>query len=140
MLKSLLADNEPAAVLHRGRESLMRRIESRFRFLAVRPACPKSRLHDVRFNVFSISMRFVHKPVMLGGDGRVQADSAATLRGRRPSYREALLAIRDRLEVQCPGTLATQDLETGPWPTSVQHCAVRKDLSKNALPAAARVL
>lgn len=36
VLKSLLADNEPAAVLHRGRESLMRRIESRFRFLAVR--------------------------------------------------------------------------------------------------------
>ena len=43
----------------------------------------------------------------------MQADSSATLRGRRPSYREALLAVRDRLEVQCPGTLATQDLETG---------------------------
>ena len=40
VLKSLLADNEPAAVLHRGRESLMRRIESRFRFLAVRERLP----------------------------------------------------------------------------------------------------
>lgn len=43
----------------------------------------------------------------------MQADSTATLRGRRPSYREALLAVRERLEVQCPCGLATQDLETG---------------------------
>ena len=115
VLKSLMADNEPAAVLHRGRESLMRRIESRFRFLAVRlPSNCQPHLHDDRL---SMVMCLCSGPVMLSDDGREQADSSATLRGRRPSYREALLAIRDRLEVQCPGTLATQDLETGPWPT-----------------------
>ena len=30
------------------------------------------------------------------------------LRGYRPSYREALLCIRGRLEVQCPSGLETQ--------------------------------
>ncbi|KAK9810268.1 hypothetical protein WJX72_007661 [[Myrmecia] bisecta] len=40
------------------------------------------------------------------------ADSAATLRGHRPSYREALLTVRDRLEIKCPGGLATADLES----------------------------
>lgn len=38
----------------------------------------------------------------------VQADSASTLRGYRPSYREILLRMRDSLAVDCPGTLATQ--------------------------------
>lgn len=42
VIKSLVAVNEPPAVLHRGRTPLMRRIESRFRFLAVRH--PRSRL------------------------------------------------------------------------------------------------
>ena len=35
LLKSILQDNEPAAMAHRGRASIMHRIESRFRFLAV---------------------------------------------------------------------------------------------------------
>lgn len=36
LVKSLVADNEPPAVQYRGRTTLMHRIESRFRFLAVR--------------------------------------------------------------------------------------------------------
>ena len=57
VLKSLLADNEPAAVLHRGRESLMRRIESRFRFLAVRL------LLKLRYRLqLRNAMRFVAQP------------------------------------------------------------------------------
>ena len=36
VIKSLVAVNEPAAILHRGRTPVMRRIEARFRFLAVR--------------------------------------------------------------------------------------------------------
>ena len=31
--------------------------------------------------------------------------------GRRPTYREALLRLRSRLGVACPGGLATADLE-----------------------------
>jgi hypothetical protein len=34
-VKSLVADNEPAAVSLRGRGALMHRLETRFRFLAV---------------------------------------------------------------------------------------------------------
>jgi len=34
-VKSLVADNEPAAVSLRGRGALMHRLEARFRFLAV---------------------------------------------------------------------------------------------------------
>lgn len=34
-VKSLVADNEPAAIHLRGRTATMHRIESRFRFLAV---------------------------------------------------------------------------------------------------------
>lgn len=41
-----------------------------------------------------------------------QADATATLKGQRPSYRQALLCVRDRLQISCPGGLATQDLET----------------------------
>jgi hypothetical protein len=36
-----------------------------------------------------------------------QADSRAVLRGHRPSYREALLYLRDHLAVKCPSGLAT---------------------------------
>ena len=35
LVKSLVADAEPAAIALRGRASIMHRIESRFRFLAV---------------------------------------------------------------------------------------------------------
>ena len=35
-MKSIVADNEPPAIHLRGRTSIMHRIESRFRFLAVR--------------------------------------------------------------------------------------------------------
>ena len=37
LLKTVLRDNEPAAMTYRGRASLMHRIEQRFRFLAVEP-------------------------------------------------------------------------------------------------------
>ncbi|CAL8466741.1 g6277 [Coccomyxa elongata] len=74
LIKSLVADNEPAAIASRGRASIMHRIESRFRFLA--------------------------------------ASSSAVLRGYRPSYRETLQYIRERLGVSCPSGLATADLET----------------------------
>jgi uncharacterized protein YaaW (UPF0174 family) len=39
------------------------------------------------------------------------ADAGGTLRGRWPSYREALLGIRERLEVGCSPALATSDIE-----------------------------
>ena len=48
----------------------------------------------------------------MGAQCGLQADSAATLKGQRPSYREALLCVRDRLRISCPGGLATQDLES----------------------------
>lgn len=41
VLKTLLADNEPAAAALRGRPALMHRVESRFRFLAVRTCSPQ---------------------------------------------------------------------------------------------------
>eukprot|EP00208_Stichococcus_sp_RCC1054_P004108 CAMPEP_0206134656 /NCGR_PEP_ID=MMETSP1473-20131121/134_1 /ASSEMBLY_ACC=CAM_ASM_001109 /TAXON_ID=1461547 /ORGANISM="Stichococcus sp, Strain RCC1054" /LENGTH=373 /DNA_ID=CAMNT_0053526275 /DNA_START=271 /DNA_END=1393 /DNA_ORIENTATION=- len=74
VVKSLVTESEPAAGHLRGRDSLMRSIDQRFRFLA--------------------------------------ADAGATLRGRWPSYREALLSVRDRLKVDCPSTLPTAELET----------------------------
>lgn len=39
------------------------------------------------------------------------ADAGDTVAGRRPTYREALLRLRSRLGVACPGGLATADLE-----------------------------
>ena len=40
------------------------------------------------------------------------ADAEETLRGKWPSYRQALLVIHSRLAVPCPPTLSTQDLES----------------------------
>lgn len=39
------------------------------------------------------------------------ANSSQFLRGKRPAYRETLLYIRDRLDVQCSSNLSTPDLE-----------------------------
>ncbi|CAM8918664.1 unnamed protein product [Rhodiola kirilowii] len=39
------------------------------------------------------------------------ADARATLRGWRPSYRAALLAVRKKLKIHCSSKLATEDLE-----------------------------
>jgi hypothetical protein len=39
------------------------------------------------------------------------ADSASTLRGRFPAYRQVLLMLRDRLGITCPPTLLTNELE-----------------------------
>lgn len=50
------------------------------------------------------------------------ADSTATMRGKRPSYREALLLIRDRLEVQCSSNLTTPDLEAEIFLHVLQNC------------------
>ena len=83
----------------------MHRIESRFRFLAVNPAVRSA--HILSF--YTRGMRAVCQTM---SHSTLQADSAATLRGYRPSYREVLLHVRDRLHVPCPGGLATQDLES----------------------------
>lgn len=40
------------------------------------------------------------------------ADAMDTLRGTWPTYRQTLLGVRQRLEVPCPATLATCDLES----------------------------
>ncbi len=37
-----------------------------------------------------------------------QADSASTLRGQYPSYRELLLRLCYKLEIKCPSTLITE--------------------------------
>ncbi|KAL6750299.1 hypothetical protein V8C86DRAFT_2817219 [Haematococcus lacustris] len=50
------------------------------------------------------------------------ADSNSLLRGARPSYREALLAIRERLGVRCSSNLSTFDLETELFLHILQHC------------------
>eukprot|EP00884_Botryococcus_braunii_P020484 jgi/Botrbrau1/7119/Bobra.0165s0135.2 len=73
LLKTLVSDKQPAAIMYRGRTALMHRIEERFRFLA--------------------------------------ADAVATLRGYRPTYREALGYVRDRLAIKCDSSLDTADLE-----------------------------
>jgi uncharacterized protein YaaW (UPF0174 family) len=39
------------------------------------------------------------------------ANASETIRGKLPSYREALLGIRDQLKIQCDPTLMTTDLE-----------------------------
>ncbi|KIY99117.1 hypothetical protein MNEG_8844 [Monoraphidium neglectum] len=84
VVKTLVAQDEPAALQQRGRASVMHKIESRFRFLS--------------------------------------ANSASTLRGKWPSYREALLLVRDRLGVQCSGNLSTEDLETELFLHILQNC------------------
>lgn len=73
VVKSIVGDNEPPAVSRRGRAGVMRRIESRFRFLG--------------------------------------ADAVSTLKGHRPSYREVLVHMRQKLHVQCPSDLGTSELE-----------------------------
>lgn len=37
----------------------------------------------------------------------LQATAGALLKGRRPSYRESLLQVRDRLSIKCPSGLTT---------------------------------
>ncbi len=122
LLKSILKENEPAAISHRGRASIMHRIESRFRFLAVGytcksllpsccqhpctkvqvPRCQSRASHETAWKL-EIKLRFSIEVLW-----SLQADSGAMLRGYRPSYRETLLCIRDRLEVHCPSGLDTQ--------------------------------
>ena len=93
MLKSLLADKEPAAAALRGRLALMHRIERRFRFLAVRIAtCLGWRASQAKALIWL----------------RVQASTQSVIRGHRPSYRDALLAVRDRLQVNCPRGLSLE--------------------------------
>lgn len=50
------------------------------------------------------------------------ADPSALLQGRRPAYRETLLAIKDRVEVPCSSNLSTYDLETEIFVFITQHC------------------
>ena len=53
-MKSIVADNEPPAIHLRGRTSIMHRIESRFRFLAVRPQLA-TRLQCMFLNISSFT-------------------------------------------------------------------------------------
>lgn len=46
VIKSLITENEPAAGHLRGRNSLMRAIDQRFRFLAVSLMCPQDIRRD----------------------------------------------------------------------------------------------
>ncbi|XP_055826579.1 uncharacterized protein LOC129894992 [Solanum dulcamara] len=39
------------------------------------------------------------------------ADARSTLRGRRPSYREVLLGVREKLNIRCSAKLSAEDLE-----------------------------
>ncbi|KAF3677849.1 putative non-functional NADPH-dependent codeinone reductase 2-like [Capsicum annuum] len=39
------------------------------------------------------------------------ADARSTLRGRRPSYREVLLGVREKLSIRCSAKLSAEDLE-----------------------------
>jgi len=50
------------------------------------------------------------------------ADPACLLQGKRPGYREALLAIRDRVDVRCSSNLSTYDLETEIFLHILQNC------------------
>lgn len=95
IIKSLLTEREPAALKYRGRAAVMHRVEQRMRFLAVR-ACSGSvcyhHANQAAATCWSI----------------LQADSAATLRGQYPSYRELLLRICQKLGIRCPSTLLTE--------------------------------
>ncbi|GLC36370.1 hypothetical protein PLESTB_000769200 [Pleodorina starrii] len=50
------------------------------------------------------------------------ADSAHLLRGARPSYREVLLNVRDKLDIRCSRNLSTYDLETEIFLHVLHHC------------------
>mmetsp|Transcript_62055 Transcript_62055/g.196216 ORF Transcript_62055/g.196216 Transcript_62055/m.196216 type:complete len:176 (-) Transcript_62055:308-835(-) len=39
------------------------------------------------------------------------ADSVSTLRGRLPTYRQALLSVVRKLKIECPPSLSTRDVE-----------------------------
>ena len=53
IMKSLVVDSEPPAIGLRGRLSIMHRIESRFRFLAVRIASTRHTRTRHKFDVLS---------------------------------------------------------------------------------------
>ena len=50
------------------------------------------------------------------------ADPSALMQGRRPAYRETLLAIKERVEVPCSSNLSTFDLETEIFVFITQNC------------------
>lgn len=88
------------------------------------------RVHDMLFETSLLSpliksVLTAREPAALKHRGRVAvmhrieqrmrflgADSASTLRGHYPSYREMLLKLCYKLEIKCPRTLITEDLET----------------------------
>ncbi|KAJ9531628.1 hypothetical protein QJQ45_021777 [Haematococcus lacustris] len=92
VVKSLMTENEPPLLEQRGRP-------------AVSGALQPSVMHKIEAR-----FRFL------------AADSNSLLRGARPSYREALLAIRERLGVRCSSNLSTFDLETELFLHILQHC------------------
>jgi len=75
------------------------------------------------------------EPALLGLRGRLSvmhkiearfrflaADSASLLHGRRPSYRDTLMSIRNRMDVPCSTNLATFDLETEVFLHILKNC------------------
>lgn len=51
------------------------------------------------------------------------ADSATLLRGKRPAYRDTLLRIIDRLDIQCSSNLTSPDLEIEIYWHILNNCA-----------------
>lgn len=98
VVKSIVMDSEPAAPHLRGRVGLMRRIESRFRFLAVRSFYVFEN-HGCSCCLGQVFVTLLEDDIV-SLNLRLQADATATLRGQRPSYRESLLSVRQRLEVR----------------------------------------
>ncbi len=94
MIKSLLTQREPAALKHRGRAAVMHRIEQRMRFLAV--------------SSDQLSSTQCYACCWHQNTATSQADSASTLRGQYPSYRELLLRLCYKLEIKCPNILITE--------------------------------
>ena len=72
----------------------MHRVERRMRFLAVYFACSA-------LNCIALSQRAA---TFCG----TQADSASTLRGQYPSYRQLLLRLCQKLDLKCPSSLMTE--------------------------------
>lgn len=93
LIKSVLTAREPAALKHRGRAAVMHRIEQRMRFLGVSLRPLYAELTAVLMSTAGID---------------TQADSASTLRGHYPSYREMLLKLCHKLDIKCPRTLITE--------------------------------
>ncbi|XP_019238201.1 PREDICTED: uncharacterized protein LOC109218305 isoform X3 [Nicotiana attenuata] len=60
------------------------------------------------------------------------ADARSTLRGRRPSYREVLLGVREKLSIRCSAKLSTEDLEAEIFLHLLQEYSSSKESSDDS--------